>query len=46
MGIDAFRHVGCPDVEFTDEFGMGDETGHNFETLYLGHKYEQISMGF
>jgi hypothetical protein len=37
MGINAFRHVGCPDAKFADAFWVGDKAGNNFETLYLGH---------
>jgi hypothetical protein len=37
MGIDAFRHVGCPDAKFIDKFGVGDKTANKFETPYLGH---------
>jgi hypothetical protein len=33
MGIDASRHVGCPEAKLIDKFAVGDKTGNNFERL-------------
>jgi hypothetical protein len=37
MAIDVGRYSGCPEIKLIDKVGLGDNTGNNFETLYLDY---------
>jgi hypothetical protein len=36
MGIDVFRHVSCPEEKLIENLEVGDNTGNNFDAIYLG----------
>jgi hypothetical protein len=46
MGIDVFRHVSCPEEKLIENLEVGDNTGNNFDAIYLGFFYERISTWF
>jgi hypothetical protein len=45
MGIDAFRHVGCPEAKLIDKFGVGDKPEITSRRS-ISVIYERISMRF